>query len=84
MGKCRATGVKLYKQVLSGNAYIIAQTTVVYVVSPDIISITACPYNRYARNIRFYLSYTSTLQFCLLSHIQQRKGHICSAVDNIK
>ena len=59
MGKCRATGVKLYKQVLSGNAYIIAQTAVVYVVSPDIISITACPQNH------FYVLFACTYHIIL-------------------
>ena len=42
-GKYREAGVQLENYVVSGIAYSIAQTAVVCVISPDIISITACP-----------------------------------------
>ena len=83
MGKGRAAGVQRENHV-SGIAYGIAETAVVCIVSPDIIPITACPYNHYVRTIRFFLSHISTAVLTFfITHIQQRGGTFCWA-DNSK
>ena len=70
MGKGRAAGAQLGNHVISGIACGIAQTAVVCVESPGIISITACPLNLYVR-ILFAFTYhipvhTAVLTFSLI------------------
>ena len=56
MGKGLAAKVQLENHLVSGLAYGIAQTAVVFEVSTDILSITTCPKHHYVRTIRVYLS----------------------------
>ena len=74
MRKFRAARVQFDNHVVSGIAYGIAQTAVVCVVPPDIISITACPKNYYPRTIHFHSSYTSTYIITIFLSLIYSKG----------